>query len=146
MNQSLSPEVFNSIKRSYFNILSFFLGKEAVESKYVKCLVKWAIQLHLNPKDLSAITGGDFDTMIFETPTSKIDKMEAVYHLVYMIYLDHVVEDIELEVATIYAQQLGFESYVVGELLKNIASAPFDGQSLSQVRVEVQEFLKLYDI
>ena len=59
--------------------------------------------------------------------------------------LDNVVEDIELEVAAIYAAKLGFKSYIVGELFKAIATAPFDGKSTSEVRKEVEGFLAMYD-
>lgn len=145
MELSLSPEIYTSIKKSYFNILALFFGKEHIESKYVRCLVKWAVQLHLNPKDLMHATG-DFDSMTFSEPLDRVARMEAIYHLVYMIYLDNVVEDIELEVATIYAVALGFRPHLVGELLKSIATAPFDGSSPHLMKAEIQEFLSLHDV
>jgi len=133
-----------SVKQSYFNILSLFLGEENVQSKYVACLLKWSAQLKLTQKDLHHIED-NFDHLEFSIPQSKVDRMEAIYHLVHMIYLDNVVEDIELEVATIYASKLGFKGFIVGELFKAIATAPFDGKTTNEVRKEIEDFLKLHD-
>ena len=47
-----------------------------------------------------------FHNLKFTSVDDKVEKLEAIYHLVYMIYLDEVVEDIELEVASIYAENL----------------------------------------
>lgn len=140
----LGKEELASIKQSYFNILSLFLGEESVQSKYVACLLKWSAQLNLKHEDLHHIEG-NFNKLEFNVPLSKVDRMEAIYHLVHMIYLDNVVEDIELEVAAIYASKLGFKSYIVGELFKAIATAPFDGKSTSEVRKEVEDFLSMYE-
>src|SRR5690606_41421475 len=69
---------------------------------------------------------------------------EAVYHLVHMIYLDRVVEDVELEVATIYAQRLGFQPSVVSELFTAIVTSDAQNARERDVREEVIEFLKLH--
>lgn len=144
MRYEITAEEYNSVKKSFFNILALFLSKEKVESKYVGCLLKWAAQLNLSNEDLHLIEG-NFDQIPFEIPQDKVDKLEAVYHLVHMIYLDNIVEDIELEVATIYAQKMGFQPYIVAELFKSIATAPFDEYSHSDVREEVKEFISLYE-
>lgn len=144
MNEKFTEEEYESIKRSYFNILALFLSKESVESKYVACLLKWSAQLNLSQKDLHMIEE-DFDRIPFELPNEKVERLEAIYHLVHMIYLDNIVEDIELEVASIYAQNLGFKPYIVADLFKSIATAPFDGTSTAKVRDEVKEFLEMYE-
>lgn len=140
----LGKEELASIKQSYFNILALFLSESAVESKYVACLLKWSAQLNLSQDDLHHIED-NFDNLSYQIPDSKVERMEAIYHLVHMIYLDNVVEDIELEVATIYASKLGFKPFMVGELFKAIATAPFDGKSTSEVRKEVEDFLAMYE-
>lgn len=142
---TLSKKELESVKNSFFNILALFLKEEKVESKYVACLLKWSAQLNLTQSDLHNIEQ-NFDHLTFASPEDRLGKMEAVYHIVHMIYLDNIVEDIELEVASLYAQKLGFEPYVVGELFKAIATAPFDGKSGNAVREEVKEFLELHDI
>jgi hypothetical protein len=140
----LTKEQLRSIKKSYFNILALFLGHEQTESRYVRCLLKWGVQLHLSPDDLRQ-TNVDIDIMAFTDPNDKVEKLESIYHLVYMIYLDKVVEDVELEVATIYAQKLGFTSAIVSDLFKSIATADYDESTSRNVRQEVMDFMKIYN-
>ena len=137
-------EHLTSVKKSYFNILALFLGNEEIESRFLRCLLKWGFQLKLTPEDLK-LADVDISNLKFTTIGDKVEKLEAIYHLVYMIYLDEVVEDIELEVATIYAKELGFKSTVVSELFKSIATEPYDDTSARNVRQEVMEFLSLYE-
>ena len=70
-------------------------------------------------------------------------RIEALYHLVYMIYLDRVVEDLELEVAADYAVKLGFEKELVGDLFKSIATIPYDEVSPQDLQKEVEDFIKI---
>jgi hypothetical protein len=139
----LTKEQLRSIKKSYFNILALFIGQEKTESRYVRCLLKWGVQLHLSPDDLRQ-TNVDLDMMAFTDLNDKVEKLESIYHLVYMIYLDKVVEDVELEVATIYAQKLGFTSAIVSDLFKSIATADYDESTSRNVRQEVMDFMKIY--
>lgn len=143
MAPELNKDQLASIRDSYFNILALFLENEKTESRYIRCLIKWGIQLHLTPADLTK-NSRDISTMSFTLP-GRVEKLEAIYHLVYMIYLDKVVEDNELEVATIYAEKLGFKSFVVNELFKAIATADYDQSGKRDVRQEVIDFLKLHD-
>ncbi|MBT1685118.1 hypothetical protein [Dawidia soli] len=143
--QHLDREHLLSVKNSYFNILALFLGQPKIESRFLRCLLKWGFQLHLNPEDLTK-ANVDLTHLQFADPADKVAKLEAIYHLVYMIYLDEVVEDVELEVATIYAEQLGFRASVVSDLFKSIATATFDDKIQRNVRQEVLDFLKLYEI
>jgi hypothetical protein len=133
-----------SVKNSYFNILALFLGQQQIESRFLRCLLKWGFQLHLVPEDLTR-SNIDLTNLQFAHPGDTIVKLESIYHLVYMIYLDEVVEDIELEVATIYAEKLGFKSTIVSDLFKSIATEAYDGQKSRDVRNEVIDFLKLYE-
>lgn len=141
----MKPEHLSSVKRSYFNILALFLGDEAIESRFLRCLLKWGFQLRLTTDDLKN-ADVDISHLKFTSVGDKVDKLESIYHLVYMIYLDEVVEDIELEVATIYAGKLGFKGNVVSELFKSIATEPYDETNTRNVRQEVIDFLSLYDI
>ena len=140
----LSKEHLDSVKKSYFNILALFLGNEQIDSRFLRCLLKWGFQLRLTADDLRS-ADVDITHLKFTTVGDKVEKLEAIYHIVYMIYLDEVVEDIELEVATIYANQLGFKSNVVSDLFKSIATEPYDQPSERNVRQEVMEFLSLYE-
>lgn len=139
----LSKEQIHSVKKSYLNILGLFLGQDKLESRYLRCLLKWGFQLHLNPDDLKQ-ANIDLSSLKFSHP-EKLQKLEAIYHLVYMIYLDKVVEDVELEVATIFAEKLGFKASVVRELFQSIATANNDEMKAQNVRQEVMDFLKIYE-
>ena len=141
---TLTKEQLNSVKKSYFNILALFLEKEKIESRFLRCLLKWGFQLHLNPTDLQHAQV-DVSHLAFTQPEEKIDKLESIYHLVFMIYLDKVVEDVELEVATVYAEKLGFKPYIVNELFKSIATAEYDEEQPHTVRQEIMDFLKMHN-
>ena len=140
----LAKEHLDSVKKSYFNIVALFLGHEKIDSRFLRCLLKWGFQLHLTPDDLRN-ADVDISHLKFTSIGDKVEKLEAIYHLVFMIYLDEVVEDIELEIATIYAKELGFKSNIVSELFKNIATEPYDQPSERNVRQEVMDFLSLYE-
>jgi hypothetical protein len=140
----LAKEHLDSVKKSYFNILALFLGNEKIDSRFLRCLLKWGFQLHLTADDLRN-ADVDISHLKFATVGDKVEKLEAIYHLVFMIYLDEVVEDVELEIATIYAKELGFKSNIVSELFKNIATEPYDQPSERNVRQEVMDFLSLYE-
>ena len=142
MQQELSYEQLKSIRESFFNILALFLDQEKIESKYIRCLLKWTIQLQLTPEDLNKASK-DISTISFSLP-EKVDKLEAIYHLVYMIHLDRVVEDIELEIATIYAEKLGFKPKTVSDLFTYIATADYESRP-EDIRREIIDFLKLHE-
>jgi hypothetical protein len=145
METELSHDQLLSIKKSYLNMLALFLEKENVRSTYLRCLLKWGFQLHLSPADLNHINV-DVSDLAYKDPSSKVEKLESIYHLVYMIYLDQVVEDVELEVASLYAVKLGFEQNLVSELFKSIATAAYDEGEPRDVRQEVLDFLKVYEV
>jgi len=141
MIEKFSKEELESIKTTYFNILALLLSKETIRSKYFGCLLKWGMQLELSSKDLHYIEHS-FSHLKFEMPETNLEKINAMFDLVYMIYLDNIVEDIELEVASHYAEHLGFHKSIVGELFQNIATAPFDGKDKNELKKELSEFLK----
>jgi hypothetical protein len=141
MNEN-TKEHLTSVKKSYFNILALFLGNDKIESRFLRCLLKWGIQLNFKTEDLKQ-ANVDISDLKFLSIDDKVVKLEAIYHLVYMIYLDEVVEDVELEVATIYASALGFKPSVVSDLFKSIATEPFDETRIRNVRQEVIDFLKV---
>ncbi len=142
----LSEESTRSIKNSYFNILALFSRQPTMETRFVHCLLKWGFQLQLTPADLVS-PHRILENSIFRLPDSKVERMEAIYHLIYMIHLDDVVEDVELELATIYAQELGFARATVSDVLKAIETAVYDDdRSHQEIRAEVLEFLKVNEL
>jgi len=138
----LTPEQLASLKKTYLNLLALFLENPSLESRYLRCLLKWGFQLQVGPADLSRTT--DLSNMTFTLPADKVTRLEAIYHLVYMIYLDRVVEDVELEVASVYAGKLGFNPSLVSELFKSIATISSDTEKPLNIRDEVLDFLKVH--
>lgn len=134
----------DAIKRSYLNIVALFLEQQKIESRYLRCLLRWGFELNVTPEDLFAMNI-DFSKITFSDPGDKIQKVESIYHLVHMICLDRVVEDVELEIASIYASKLGFKPSLIGDLVKSIVTADTDGAPLGNVRQQVTDFLSLYD-
>ncbi len=143
MTNELTYEQLTSVRQSYFNILALFLESEKIESRYIRCLLKWGLQLNINSNDLNK-PAHDISTISF-TPPGKVEKLEAIYHLVYMIYLDKTVEDVELEIAIIYAEKMGFKAGIVNELFASIATADVDHIRPEYIRKEVIDFLSLHE-
>ena len=138
---NFSNDQLISIKKSYFNILALFLQQTNIESRFLRCLLKWGIQLNLHTDDLVR-SNLDLNKLSFNEPREKI---ESLYHLVYLINLDRVVEDVELEVASLYAEKLGFAPEVVGELFKSIATVAYDNENPGNLQREIEDFMKLYN-
>lgn len=145
MKKHLNKEHLFSVKKSYFNILGLFLHEDKMESRYLRCLLKWGFQLNLSPEDLRT-ANVELETLTYLQPSEKVEKLEAIYHLVYMIYLDEVVEDVELEVAAIFAETLGFKPTIVSDLFKSIATAAYDGTAERDVHAEVVDFLAINEV
>ena len=137
--ETLTAEEYESVKKSFFNIYTLFLKEDDITRQLVDCILKWGIQLDITEKELdNAIKKRD--SYEFEIP-SKEEAIEQIYDLVYMIYLDDVVEELELEVAMRFAEKMGFEPHVVGDLLKAIVAAPSDGLDHLQLKKDIRNLL-----
>jgi hypothetical protein len=130
-----------AVKESFFNLLAVLFEQEHIRGSHMRCILKWSIQLNISTNDIDVIGKGLHASYV--QPASEIDRLESVYHLVHMIYLDQIVDDSELEVASIYASRLGFKQGLVANLFKSIATIEFDLTSPEEVRKEVIDFLKL---
>jgi biotin-(acetyl-CoA carboxylase) ligase len=128
------------LKRSYFNMLALFLSTPQVDSRFIRCLIKWGIQMQISPDDMVKL-GNDLTLLTYATPDSEEEKLKSVYHLVYMIYLDRVIEDVELEIAMSYAEKIGLNKTVVAKLFQSIATATADGITPEMLEKEVLEFM-----
>jgi hypothetical protein len=137
--KQLTPNEYQSVKKSFFEIYLLFVSQESIPRRYVDCIVKWGAQLNVSDSEMISIikTRDNFQFVVPEREKA----FEQMYDLVYMIYLDNVVEEVELEVAMKYAEKLGFEPHVVGDLLKAIVAAPADGIDHLQLRDEIKRLL-----
>jgi len=142
--KQLSPDSARSIKNSYFNILAMCSRQPSIDTRLVHCLLKWGFQLQLAPADLTS-SNKRFEDQVFQLPETRLDRMEAIYHLIYMIHLDEVVEDVELELAAMYAAELGFRKETVADVLKAIETALYDDdRPHHEIRNEAVQFLNLH--
>ncbi len=136
-NSDLNPEEIKSIKESFFHIYHSFLDEGFLSKDFVGCLFKWGVQLHVSEEELKFISPQFQDKEI----TNQDAALEHLFNLVFMIYLDGQVEDIELEVVTRYAEKIGFESHIVNDLLKTIVTAPYDGFDFKHVKEHLKEIV-----
>lgn len=141
---NLTKEQIHSVKKSYLNIVGLLLSEEKIDSRYLRCLLKWGFQLQFGSEDLR-LAKIDISHLKYSDPGEKLEKIESIYHLVYMIFLDRVVEDVELEVASVYAEKLGFKPSLVSDLFKSIATAEPDGKDPGDAHQQVMDFLKVYE-
>jgi len=137
-NSAISQQELNSIKDSFFHIYHSFLDEGTISKDIVGCLFKWGIQLHITESELKYISPDNIKTEI----TNKDAGLEHIFNLVYMVYLDGNVEDIELEVVTRYAEKIGFQSHIVNDLLKTIVTAPYDGYDFHHVKTHLKEIME----
>lgn len=135
---NLNREEIKSIKDSFFHIYHSFLNEGFLSKDFVGCLFKWGIQLHITEEELRYIDPSYDDNEI----TNKEKALEHLFNLVFMIYLDGRVEDIELEVVTKYAEKIGFQSHIVNDLLKTIVTAPYDGFDFKHVKEHLREIIE----
>lgn len=141
MDLPLNRDEYNSVRKSFFNIFALFINMESVSSQMMDCISKWGIQLGVSRDELHFIMNKP-EAIQFVEPENQIEAIEHVYDIVYMIYLDGIVEDVELEVTMKYAEKLGFKPHIVGDLLKAIVTAPYDGIDKTQVRKELSSLLE----
>jgi hypothetical protein len=88
LKNTLSPEEYKSIKESYFHIYHYFLDRTPLDKAHITCLFKWGIQLNVSEEEILYID--DKKNIKF---MKKTDRLEHLYNLVFMIFLDGVVED-----------------------------------------------------
>jgi hypothetical protein len=144
IQMNATSEHLSSVKKSYFNILALFLGHDKIETRFLRSLLAWGFQLKLTPDDLKH-ADVDIANVKYTAIADKVERLESIYHLVYMIYLDDVVEDTELEIATIYAVELGFKPELVSDLFKSIVTEQYDETAERDVRQEVIDFLSVHE-
>lgn len=136
---TLSDIEKGKVKASYFNLLALFLTAPQVDSRFVRCLIKWSVQLGISPDDMVKL-GKDLNQLNYSKPEGREACLNSLFHLVYMIYLDKVMEDEELELAMVYAQKIGFEKEIVPKLFQSIATASEDGITPEMLEKEVIDF------
>ena len=139
IKDNLTKEEYKSIKDSFFHIYHHFLNKGPLSKDYVTCLFKWGVQLNVNEQEVVKYI--DTEANLGHTK-EKVNLLGHLYNLVYMIYLDNVVEDSELKVVSEFAESLGFKGSIVNDLLKTIVTAPDDGTDVKEVKNHLREIIE----
>lgn len=137
-DSNLNQDEIKSIKDSFFHVYHSFLNEGFLSKDFIGCLFKWGVQLHITEEELRYIDPSFEEDQI----TNKEKALEHLYNLVFMIYLDGKVEDIELVVVTKYAEKIGFQSHIVNDLLKTIVTAPYDGFDFRHVKDHLKEIIE----
>ena len=137
-NGNLAGEELKSIKDSFFHIYHSFLDEGFISKDFVGCLFKWGVRLNITEDELKYLDPSQKP----EDAVEKDQALEHLFNLVFMIYLDGHIEDIELEVVTRYAEKIGFQSYIVNDLLKTIVTAPYDGFDFNHVKDHLREIIE----
>ncbi len=137
-DSNLNQDEIQSIKDSFFHIYHSFLDEGFLSKDFVGCLFKWGIQLHISEDELNNID----PSYKGEEISNEESAIQHLFNLVFMIYLDGKVEDIELEVVTKYAEKIGFQSHIVNDLLKAIVTAPHDGFDFQHVKQHLREIIE----
>jgi hypothetical protein len=133
----------NRLRISYYNILAYFLEHAGKEKPVIDCLQKWGLELGIAELELKRLCLSP-GLISYQRPQKVTDKLQQVYDLVFMIYLDGEVEDVELALASRYALATGLETHVVNNLLKALIAAPEEGSDEMQLRADISQHPELY--
>ena len=131
----------DSLKNSYFTILAIFAADPSTTSAQLDGIRAWGKQLEIKSEALHDVINHP-DTFLRQQPDTPQSSIEQLYNLVYMIYLDKVVDDYEIEILMKYAARLGFPQHIIGDLMKAILTAPSDGVPAWQVKNELRVLLE----
>ncbi len=136
---TLSEQQRKQVTASFFNVLAMFPAAGDVRSANAKCMIRWALQLGLRADEVSAV-----DRAPFQVPSSRTEKIRSAFHLVYMICLDHRVEDEELELARTYAERIGLNGTVIAGLFQSISTAEYDELDPDEMEQEIVGFFEQF--
>lgn len=136
---TLSERQRKEVTESFFNVLAMFRSTESIRSTHAKCLIRWALQLGLKTDDITA-----FDRTSMHVPGSRTEKIRSAFHLVYMICLDHRIEDAELELARTYAEKIGLNGTVIAGLFQSITTAEYDELDPDEMEQQIVGFFEQF--
>ena len=107
------------------------------------CLLKWGMQLNIQKVELHRIMAMP-GLLSFEKPDRESDALEQIYDLVYITYMDGIIEDVELQAISTYTKAIGMEPYVVNNILKALVSANYDGIQDMEIRKDILSHPEVY--
>lgn len=141
--ERVSGQSINRMRKSFYNIFAYFLEEEKHNVQVMACLIKWGVELGIHTTELRRIIAMP-GILSFTKPAKTTEALEQIYDLLYMINMDGIVEDIELNVLNIYTPKIGLEPYVVNNLLKALVSATYDGVKDRDLRKDIKLHPEVY--
>ena len=109
----------------------------------MNCLLKWGDELGIEKNELFGLMAIP-KMLTFEMPEKVGDALEQIYDLLFMINMDGLLEDVELNVINTYSQKIGLKTHVVNNLLKAMVSATFDGVKELDLRNDIKAHPDVY--
>ena len=83
----------------------------------------------------------NFNKLVFNMPTTSSEKLDAIIDFCTWITSITSSKEIELEAASIYAEQLGFEKHMVGEIFQSLTTAYLHNKDLKSVKADLKSIL-----
>ena len=130
-----------SLLSSYFSILRTFAVDSHTTPAQLDTILTWGRYIEVPAGELESIVKNPQASGV-HSPDDSRSAIEQLYYLTYMIYLDEVVDDCEIEILMKYAEHLGFPQHIIGDLMKAILTAPSDGVPAWQVKNELKVLLE----
>lgn len=143
MKRFTEQSSLNKLRKSFYNIFAYFLAESEHNKQIMPCLLKWGMQLNIQKVDLHRIIAMP-GLLSFEKADRESEALEQIYDLVYITYMDGVVEDVELQAISTYTKAIGMEPHVVNNLLKALVSANYDGVEDLEIRKEILSHPEVY--
>lgn len=143
MNSPVTINSLHSLKSSFLNVLAYFTLEENSCAFKLECLLKWGNELGVSKAELHRLMKNP-SLISFVVPATTIDALAQIYDLVYMVNMDGIVEDVELEVVSEYAAGIGLESCTVNNLLKAMVAAQLDGLTDEDLRSDIRLHPEMY--
>lgn len=142
MNRAVSSALQRNLKRSFSEIFTYFHTQEKGSDQQIACLYKWGRQLGITPTELRELQEGKNN---FTYEYDKTNGLAFAYDLVCLIYMDEIVEDVELKMATYFTEKvLGLKPHIVNNLLKALITAQLDGVTNTEVRNDIEQHPEVY--
>lgn len=142
MERLTDQSSINKLRKSFYNVFAYFLNEEA-DKEIMTCLFKWGLQLNIYKIELLRIQAIPA-LLSFEKPACAGDALEQIYDLVYITYMDGIVEDVELQLINSYVKAIGMEPHIVNNILKALVSATYDGIGDQELRKDILRHPEVY--
>jgi hypothetical protein len=142
MNKTISSAMQRNLKQSFTEVFTYFTKEQTATDQQTACLYKWGRQLGITPSELREFQESN-TTYAYQYSTT--EAIGFAYDLVCLVYMDEVVEDSELKLATHFAENvLGLKPHVVNNLLKALITAQLESIPNEELRGDITIHPEVY--